>query len=209
MEFEIDEVDENLSKERLEVLVRKRKLRFGTKSYACVHKKRLATPYILNNLTSYLSEAGTYMVGNSEVCAVMDTLKTQRKQSEYLKQISAINVYAGEDLADRICGLITKKQLKVTDINFITLRESISKCRKSDTKRSIGKKALLSRPYDKHECTQILEAMSGDYKRLLTDTTYSMIPRDKDNLDIVKHLAENGFIKDFKETGSNIKVFKA
>ena len=78
----------------------------------------------------------------------------------------------------------------------------------SDIRVLLGRRAILSLPYDKDNTTALLKSMGNEYRRLISDSSTSTISYNRDAILVANALVKNGYIESYEKRGSKIVINK-
>ena len=195
---------------RIELLITGYLLLFNPENYAEMRRNypSLAPKFITLNLKTYFGNISSYPVSFEEMTAVLKSLETYAKQAEYITMHPIFEGKPSAALADTICELIQNRSLQVVDVEEQLLLMAIKYSSKDEIRLFAARKALFSLDYMYDRCTEILNAMGGEYARICEPGLYSWLTWNANNNRIAKHLKYKGFIKDYERFGNRMKVLK-
>ena len=168
----------------------------------------LVSKFIVENLNTYIGDVGSYIVSTTEMSAVLHALGSCPKQAEYISNHPVLEGFISSDVADVICGLIKKRNLKIEQVEEGLLIQAIKYSSVEDIRLFVARKALLGVPYKQDRTKGILMAMGGEYARICDAGQYSWLLLNTNNNRLAKFLSDNGFIKGYMRYNGKIKINK-
>ena len=203
-------LDSGVDTRRISVLVSKGLLLFNPDNYSDMRNyyPSLASKFITENLNAYLGDVGSYLVTTTEMSGVLHALGSYPKQAEYISRHPVFEGIVSTDVADVICGLIKKRNLKIEQIEEGLLIQAIKYSSVEDIRLFVARKALLEMPYNQERTKNILLAMGGEYARICDAGQYSWLLLDTNNNRLAKFLSDNRFIKGYMRYDDKIKISK-
>lgn len=195
---------------RIDVLVKNRLLLFNQSNYAVLKENypSLAAKFITSNFDAYMVDVSNYSVSSVEMSEVLKTLTKNDKQAEYLASHPAFVGPFSSDIANVICRLIQSRYLKVENIERNILIQTIKYSSNEEARLYVAKKALFDLSFESGRCSEILNAMGGEYSRICVRGSFSWLTVNANNNRIVKYLSDNSFIVGYERVENKIKVLK-
>ena len=203
-------LDSGVETRRITVLVSKKLLLFNPDNYSdmCNYYPSLVSKFIAENLNTYIGDVGSYIVTTTEMSTVLHALGSCPKQAEYISNHPVLEGFISSDVADVICGLIKKRNLKIEQVEEGLLIQAINYSSVEDIRLFVARKALLEVPYNQDRTKGILLAMGGEYARICDAGQYSWLLLNTNNNRLAKFLSDNGFIKGYMRYNGKIKINK-
>lgn len=197
----------NIDEARAHILINKKLVQFNIENYTVVRENYplLASDYIENNMDAYLDNVADYAVSANEMLRVLSVLKYKTRQAEYLSKQPQFEGDVTPKLASIISALIKGRELKLSTLTEVFLIATIKNTKEEDLRMYIGRRSLFELPFDNKRCRTILEAMGGQYLRILSPGDTCHITNNYNNIRIAKYLADNNFI-DTYEIVDNKKI---
>lgn len=195
---------------RIDVLITKGLLLFNASNYAVMKDNypSLAAKFIILNIKTYFGDVQNYPVSSSELLEILKSIKTNDKQATFLAEHPTFEGTLSPDLANEICRLIQSRNLKVDSIEESLLIQAIKYSSTEETRLYVARKALYDLPYETARCSEILNAMGGEYSRICDPGSYSWIFLNANNNRLAKYLKDNSFVKDYERFEEKIKIIK-
>lgn len=199
-----------VEQQRIDVLVKNGLLLFNQSNYTVMKENypSLAAKFITSNLDAYLVDVRNYSVSSVEMSEVLKNLAKNDKQAEYLASHPAFVGPFSSDMADEICRLIQSRYLKVENIERNILIQTIKYSSNEEARLYVAKKALFDLSFESGLCSDILNALGGEYSRICVHGSYSWLTVNANNNRIVKYLSDNSFIMGHERFENKIKVLK-
>lgn len=197
----------NIDDVRAYILINKKLVQFNVENYTVVRENysSLASDYIDKNLDAYLDNVVDYAVSANEMLRVLSVLKFKTRQAEYLSKHPKFEGDVTPKLASIISALIKSRELEFSALTEDFLIATIKNTKEEDLRMYVGRRSLFELPFDNKRCRTILEAMGGQYLRILSPGNVCHITNDHNNIRIAKYLADNNFI-DTYEIVDNKKI---
>lgn len=193
---------------RMKILLENNLLAFNEGNYQVVREHySLSNQFIVNNLDVFLSNPTKYEIDKSDVHAVWNTLPTKKAKCDFIRAIKDIDVSPDAELASKIRPFVVSSELKTNELGSKLLLAIISGA-PDDQRIMIGRRAIVSLPYEREMTTLILAAMGNEFNRLTTDTSTSTIPYGRDAIYICNELVRLGYIKACEKKGNKILITK-
>lgn len=190
----------NIDEARANILINKKLVQFNVDNYIVVRENysSLASEYIENNLDAYLDNIVDYAVSANEMLRVLSVLKYKTRQAEYLSKHPKFEGDVTPKLASNISTLIKSRELELSALTEDFLIAAIRNTKEEDLRMYVGRRSLFELPFDNNRCKTILEAMGGQYLRILSSGDVCHITNDHNNIRIAKYLADNNFIVSYE-----------
>jgi len=190
----------NIDDVRAYILINKKLVQFNVENYTVVRENysSLASDYIDKNLDAYLDNVVDYAVSANEMLRVLSVLKYKTRQAEYLSKHPKFEGDVTPKLASIISALIKSRELDLSALTEDFLIATIKNTKEEDLRMYVGRRSLFELPFDNKRCRTILEAMGGQYLRILSSGNVCHIKNDHNNIRIAKYLADNSFIDSYK-----------
>lgn len=204
-----NEVQNNIFPARLKFLVDRNLLAFNPDNFRHIKESTIALSgtFVSQNVDKFMLTPTEYKINNSDAVSALNAISTKKAKCEFIRSISEADFTPESDLGSIVRGFLVDGDLKVGDVGFRLLVSVISTS-DNDVKLMMGRRAILSLPYNHENTTALLNAMGGVYKRLTSDSSSSTIPYSRDSIMIINELVENGYVKGCEKKGDKIIVHK-
>lgn len=148
-----------------------------------------------------------YSINNDDAVAALKTMNIKKSQCDFIKSIADVDFVPESELVSLVRPFLINGDLKVGEIGF-RLLISIMSTSDSDIRVLLGRRAILSLPYDKDNTTALLKSMGNEYRRLISDSSTSTISYNRDAILVANALVKNGYIESYEKRGSKIVINK-
>ncbi len=204
-----DSIPSGISAERMSLLVENNYLEMNESNYRIVKHNypSLASAFLLNNMKTFITAPDMYDVGEDDVVYCLKRIESKAGRSAFVRAIKSKALHPTNALVALIVRRIIDNEIKVSDINPALLPAVISSA-PSDKRVALGRRALLSIPYDADLTKAILKAMGGDIVKLNSSSASSTISYSRDVIMVINYLQSNGFIESSYRKGDKIVVEK-
>ena len=194
---------------RMKFLVGNNFLVFTEENYKFIKEQYpdLSSIFLAKNVSEYMLSPDKYSVGNADAVAVMKAMVTKKSKCDFIRTIASEDFNPDNELISTVKPFLENGDLKASEIGFRLLNAIIANV-KTDERIKLGRRAILSIPYDKDKTTALFKSMGNEYQRLVSDSTVSTIPYSRDAILIVNGLVKNGYFKDSEKKGSTIVIQK-
>ncbi len=204
-----DSIPNGISAERMKVLVDNNYLEMNESNYRYVKHNfpSLASAFLLNDIKGFLAAPDKFDVGEDDAVNCLKGIESKVDRCAFVRAIKSKALHPTNDLVALIVRWIIDNEIKVSDINPALLPYVISSA-PSDKRVALGRRALLSIPYDVDLTKSILKAMGGDIVKLNSSSASSTISYSRDVIMVINYLKSNGFIESSYRKGDKIVVVK-
>lgn len=193
---------------RMKILLENNLLAFNEGNYQVVREHySLSSQFIVNNLDVFLSNPTKYEIDKSDVHAVWNALPTKKAKCDFIRAIKDIDLSPDAELASIIRPFVVSSDIKTDELGSKLLLAIISGA-PDDLRIIIGRRAIVSLPYEREMTTLILAAMGNEFNRLTTNTSTSTIPYSRDAIYICNELVRLGYVKACEKKGNKILITK-
>lgn len=194
---------------KMKVLVENNMLEFNMQNYECIRSNyySLSAQFLVNNIDSFLQTPEAYEIDKNDCFAALKSLTTKKSQCEFLKAIKERDIAHCTEVVAIARQFVEGGDIKVSEIGPRLLFAVIASAQ-DDIRENIGRKAILSLDYNRQVVTSILNAMGGEYKRLVSDTAVSTISYSRNAILICNYLVATGYIKACEKKSDKIFIFK-
>lgn len=203
-----NEIYARIQPARMMFLITNRLLVFNEKNYRFIRDNYdLSEPFIINNINEFLKSPDLYEFNSAEAIAVINKIPTKKAKCDFIRSIKDINIAPDEKLAAVVGAYVESGDINVSEIGTQMLVAIISALPIAQ-RIAVGRRAILSLPYSNDLVTDILKAMDGEFKRFLSDSTYSSLSYSRDAILIANYLAEKRFISGVERKKGKIYIYK-
>lgn len=194
---------------RMNFLVNNNFLVFSEENYKFVKERypALSSTFLAKNVCEYMLSPDKYSVSNADAVAALKAIETKKSKCDFIRAIANEGFYPDSELISVVKPFLMNGDLKASEIGFRLLNAIIANDDTED-RIKLGRRAILSLPYDKDKTTALLKSMGDEYQRLTSDSSVSTIPYSRDAILIVNELVKNGHFKDCEKKGSTIVIQK-
>lgn len=194
---------------RMQFLVSNNYLLFNEENYKFVKERypTLSSIFLAKNVGEYMLSPDKYSVSNADAVAVLKVMKTKKSKCDFIRAIANEGFNPDSELIAAVKPLLMNGDLKADEMGFRLLSAIIVNA-DTDERIKLGRRAILSLPYDKDKTMVLLRSMGDEYNRLTSDSAVSTIPYSRDAILIVNELVKNNHFKDCKKKGPTIIVHK-
>lgn len=134
-------------------------------------------------------------------------MNVKKAQCDFIRSIANADFVPESELVSLVRPFLINGDLKVGEIGF-RLLICIMSTSDSDIRVLLGRRAILSLPYDKDNTTALLKSMGNEYRRLISDSSTSTISYNRDAILVANALVKNGYIESYEKRGSKIVINK-
>lgn len=203
-----NEIYARIQPARMLFLISNRLLVFNEKNYRFIRDNYdLSEPFIINNINEFLKSPDLYKFNSAEAIAVINKIPTKKAKCDFIRSIKDINIAPDEKLATVVGAYVVSGEINVSEIGTQMLVAIISVLPNAQ-RIAVGRRAILSLPCSNDLVTDILKAMDGEFKRFLSDSTYSSLSYSRDAILIANYLAEKRFISGVERKKGKIYIYK-
>ena len=203
-----NEIYARIQPARMMFLISNKLLVFNEKNYKFIRDNyNLSEPFIINNIDEFLRSPELFEFDSTEAMAVINKLPTKKAKCDFIRSIKDINITPDDKMAMEVGAFVLSGDLNVTEIGTQLLIAIISVL-PTPQRIIVGRRAILSLPYSNDLVTDILKAMDGEYKRFLSDSSYSMLSYSRDAILIANYLAEKEFIRKVDRKNGKLLIYK-
>jgi hypothetical protein len=194
---------------RMKVLVEKKLLEFNPANYKFIfdHYPSLYTQFLVDNLDGFVLHPEDYPINKSDALIAIHSLSTKKAKLDFIRAIKVQDLVFDSAFVSIARKFIENGDLKVTEIGPKLLLSIIADA-PAATRGTIGRRAILSLDYDKVVVTDVLNAMGGEYRKIMTVTTTSTITYSLDAIKICNDLVAKGYIANCEKKNSKIIIYK-
>lgn len=203
-----NEIYARIQPARMMFLISNRLLVFNEKNYKFIRDNyNLSESFIINNINEFLKSPDLYEFNSAEAIAVINKIPTKKAKCDFIRSIKDINIAPDEKLATVVGAYVVSGEINVSEIGTQMLVAIISVLPNAQ-RIAVGRRAILSLPYSNDLVTDILKAMDGEFKRFLSDSSYSMLSYSRDAILIANYLAEKEFIRKVDRKNGKLLIYK-
>jgi len=194
---------------RMKFLVCNNFLVFNEENYKFVKERypALSSIFLAKNVSEYMLSPDKFSVCNADAVAALKAMDTKKSKCDFIRAIASENFTPDSELISAAKPFLLNGELKASEIGFRLLNAIIANA-DTDDRIKLGRRAILSLPYDKDKTTALLKSMGNEYQRLVSDSAVSTIPYSRDAILIVNELVKNGYFKESEKKGSTIVIQK-
>lgn len=198
-----------VSPKRMEFLIKNNLLMFNDKNYKFIKDNYpvLSSAFLSKNVDKFMLSPNLYSINNADAVAALKTMNVKKSQCDFIKSIADVDFVPESELVSLVRPLLINGDLKVGEIGF-RLLISIMSTSDSDIRVLLGRRAILSLPYDKDNTTALLKSMGNEYRRLISDSSTSTISYSRDAILVANVLVKNGYIESYEKRDSKIVIIK-
>lgn len=194
---------------RMEFLVENNLLAFNDKIYKFIKDNYpvLSSAFLSRNVDKFMLSPNMYCINSADVVASLKTMNVKKAQCDFIRSIANADFVPESELVSLVRPFLINGDLKVGEIGF-RLLICIMSTSDSDIRVLLGRRAILSLPYDKDNTTALLKSMGNEYRRLISDSSTSTISYNRDAILVANALVKNGYIESYEKRGSKIVINK-
>lgn len=194
---------------RMKFLVCNNFLVFNEENYKFVKERypALSSIFLAKNVGEYMLSPDKYSVSNADAVAALKAMDTKKSKCDFIRAIANENFTPDSEMISAAKPFLVNGELKASEIGFRLLNAIIANADTGD-RIKLGRRAILSLPYDQDKTTALLKSMGNEYQRLVSDSAVSTIPYSRDAILIVNELVKNGYFKESEKKGSTIVIQK-
>ena len=194
---------------RMKFIVGNNYLEFNEDNYRIIKEEypTLSSIFLAKNVGEYMRSPDKYRVSNTDAVVALKAIDTKKSKCDFIRTIANEDFYPDAELISTVKPFLINGDLKADEIGFRLLNAIISSP-DTDGRIKLGRRAILSLPYDKDKTTTLLKSMGDEYQRLASDSAVSTISYNRDAILIVNELVKNGYIKGSEKKGTRIVIQK-
>lgn len=194
---------------RMKYLIDNGFLDFNEENYKFVKESYsgLSGGFLAKNVRAFMLAPEKYNVSNKDAVAALNAMDTKKSQCDFIRAIAGKNVIPDLELISAVKPFVMNGNLKVGEIGFRLLTGIIASSN-LDERVLLGRRAIVSLPYDKDNVSAILRSMGDEYQRLTSDSTVSTMSYSRDAILVVNELVKNGHFKASEKRGTTIVIYK-
>ena len=194
---------------RMKFLVSNNFLVFNEENYKFVKERypALSSIFLAKNVSEYMLFPGKYSVSSPNAVAALKVMDTKKSKCDFIRAIASEDLNPDSELISAVKPFLVSGDLKASEIGFRLLNAIIVNA-ETNNRIKLGRRAILSLPYDQGKTTVLLKSMGNEFQRLISDSAVSTIPYSRDAILIVNELVKNGFLKECEKKGSTIVIKK-
>ena len=198
-----------VSLRRMEFLIENNLLMFNDKNYKFIKDNYpvLSSAFLSMNVDKFMLSPNMYCINSADVVASLKTMNVKKAQCDFIRSIANADFVPESELVSLVRPFLINGDLKVGEIGF-RLLICIMSTSDSDIRVLLGRRAILSLPYDKDNTTALLKSMGNEYRRLISDSSTSTISYNRDAILVANALVKNGYIESYEKRGSKIVINK-
>lgn len=198
-----------VSPRRMEFLIENNLLVFDDKNYKFIKDNYhvLSSAFLSKNVDKFMLSPDKYSINNADAVAALKTMNIKKSQCDFIRSIADADFVPESELVSLVRPFLINGDLKVGEIGFHLLISVISTS-DPDLRVPLGRRAILSLPYNKDNTTALLKSMGNEYRRLISDSSTSTIPYSRDAILVANALVKRGYVENYEKRDSKIIIIK-
>lgn len=204
-----EQILNSISPRRMEFLIENNLLMFNDKNYTYIKDdySALSSVFLSKNVDKFMLSPDKYSINNANAVAALKTMDIKKSQCDFIRSIAGVDFVPESELVALVRPFLINGDLKVGEIGFRLLISVISTS-DHDIRVLLGRRAILSLPYDKNNATALLKSMGYEYRRLISDSSTSTIPYSRNAILVANALVKNGYIVSYERRESKLVITK-
>ncbi|MBO7436798.1 MAG: hypothetical protein J6T97_03155 [Bacteroidaceae bacterium] len=204
----IESIIGEISRARIKFLVDNNYLAFNEANFTTVKVYGFSNEFLAKNVDIFVKAPEKYSIDSLDAVAALKADISKNAKCEFIRAVKRKDLSPAIDLVSLIRPYLLSGEVSVRDVSPRLLVQIVTKASEND-RELLGRRAILSSVLNDEDIKIVLNAMGGDYRKLISrNSKTSTIGYSTNNMRIVNYLVGIGLLKNPTRTGDYIVVEK-
>ena len=204
----IESIIGEISRARIKFLVDNNYLAFNEANFTTVKVYGFSNEFLAKNVDIFVKAPEKYSIDSLDAVAALKADISKNAKCEFIRAVKRKDLSPAIDLVSLIRPYLLSGEVSVRDVSPRLLVQIVTKASEND-RELLGRRAILSSVLNDEDIKIVLNAMGGDYRKLVSrNSKTSTIGYSTNNMRIVNYLVGIGLLKNPTRTGDYIVVEK-